>query len=151
MAGPVAGTGLSHIFLEHITWEVCKRLIQIPWFFFTQTGYRRDYQRDPSLGYSGRIDLMFPVNHNNARYHPKEWVLGVVVDGVAKVYPFVELGKTVGMIKDRVNGSSITIEFDPLGKSAAFFDSHHRPVPSVMAYWFAWYPFHPGTLIFKSQ
>ncbi len=94
---------------------------------------------------------MFPVKHSNALYHPKEWIVGVIVDGVAKAYPFVELGKTVGMIKDRVNDSSMTIKFDPQGKSAVIFDSHHKPIPSVMVYWFAWYAFHPDTLIFKPQ
>jgi len=64
----------------------------------------------------------------------KQWVVGVEVGGVAS---------------DRVSGSTIIIEFDSQARSAAVFNIQHRPIPSVMAYWFAWYAFHPDTLIFS--
>lgn len=37
--------------------------------------------------------LMFPVTKTRKRYHPKEQVLGVEINGYFKVYPFVELEK----------------------------------------------------------
>lgn len=151
VAGLLTGEGLSHIFLDHTTWEVWRKAHPETKVLSSETGYQRDYQRDPYLGYAGRMDLMFPVNHNNAEYHPKEWIVGVVVKGVAKAYPFAELGKTAGSIMDQVNGASITIKYDPQSKSALIFDSQKTPIPSVMAYWFAWYAFHPDTLIFKAQ
>jgi hypothetical protein len=33
---------------------------------------------------------MFPTRHTDRRYHPKEWVLGVEVEGAYKAYPFSE-------------------------------------------------------------
>jgi len=149
VAGPLTGAVLSHVFLEHTTWEAWRQDHPTTKVLSTQTGHRRDYSRDPYLGYAGRMDLMFPVNHENNLHHPKEWVVGVEVDGVAKAYPFVELDKTSGQIRDQVKGSTIFIEFDPQARSAVVFDRHHQPIPSVMAYWFAWYAFHSDTLIFQ--
>ena len=149
VAGPLTGAVLSHVFLEHTTWEAWRQAHPTTKVLSTQTGYHRDYSRDPYLGYAGRMDLMFPVSHENDLHHPKEWVVGVEVEGVAKAYPFLELDRTSGQIRDRVSGSTIIIEFDSQARSAVVFDIQHRPIPSVMAYWFAWYAFHPDTLIFS--
>lgn len=151
VAGPLTGETLSHVFLEHTTWEMWKKAHPDTKVLSPETGFQRDYQRDPYLGYAGRKDLMFPVHPTNAQYHPKEWIVGLVVEGVAKAYPFVELRKTSGPIQDQVNGSSLTIEFSPQGESAVIYDSGYQPLHSVMAYWFAWYAFHQDTLIFTIQ
>jgi hypothetical protein len=148
VSGPLTGTVLSHVFLEHTTWEAWRQAHPTTKVLSLHTGYHRDYHRDPYLGYAGRTDLMFPVNQENALHHPKEWIVGVEVDGVAKAYPFVELDKTSGQIRDRLNGSTIFIEFDSQARSAIVTDHEHQLIPSVMAYWFAWYAFHPNTLTF---
>jgi len=151
VAGPLTGEGLSHVFLEHTTWGAWRQAHPNTKVLSIQTGYHRNYDQDPYLGYAGRKDLMFPINHESHLYHPKEWVVGLEVDGVAKAYPFSELEKTSGLISDRVNGLTIIIEFDSQARSAVIFDRQHQPIPSVMAYWFAWYAFHPGTSTFKGS
>jgi hypothetical protein len=93
---------------------------------------------------------MFDTKHFDPRYHPKEWVLGVEVRGVFKAYSFAELKKVNGPLTDQINGQRVRIHFNPRAQSASVTDTEGRPVPSVMAFWFAWYAFHPDTQVFQA-
>ena len=91
---------------------------------------------------------MFDTTHFDPSYHPKEWVVGVEIDGVAKAYPFSELKKAGAPIGDQVGGRTITVRFNQKSRSASVIDVDGSPLPSVMAFWFAWYAFHPDTHVF---
>ena len=47
----------------------------------TETGFERDYARDPYAGYDRVQRLMFDVQHRDDRFPLKEWVLGLRIDG----------------------------------------------------------------------
>lgn len=149
IAGPLTGRKLRPVFLEHTTWGDWRIAHPATLVLSPNTGHRRDYDRDPYLGYAQRPDLMFDVTHSNRRYHPKEWVLGVTVDGVSKAYPFSELRKAGGPVSDRVSGRALRIRFDERHRTASVTDERGTPLPSVMAFWFAWYAFHPDTDVFS--
>ncbi len=151
IAGPLTGAKLTHIFLEHTTWDEWRRAHPNTAVLSTKTGYFRDYDRDPYLGYAQRAELMFDTTHFDPRYHPKEWVLGIEVKGVFKAYPFAELKKVKEPLSDQVNGQSVRIHFNPRAQSASVTDSDGRPLPSVMAFWFAWSAFHPDTQVYKAK
>jgi len=61
------------------------------------TGFNRNYQANPYDGYEKESSIMFPVRFRSEGYHPKEQVLGLVLDGKAKACPFVELAKDSGL------------------------------------------------------
>ena len=149
IAGPMTGAKLKHIFLEHTTWSEWRAAHPTTLVLSTNTGHLRNYGRDPYAGYARRRDLMFNVTHFDPTYHPKEWVLGLEVDGVFKAYPFVELQKLHKPLADRVNGQRVLIHFNPQALSALATDADGTPMPSVTAFWFAWYAFHPDTQVFK--
>ncbi len=148
IAGPMTGAKLKHVFLEHTTWGEWQRTHPHTLVLSDKTGYSRDYNRDPYLGYGQRADLMFPTKHSDSRFHPKEWVLGLEVHGVFKAYPFVELKKQKGPLLDHINGQRVRIHYNPDAQSASATDADGKPLPSVMAFWFAWYGFHPDTQVF---
>ena len=151
IAGPMTGAKLQHIFLEHTTWGEWRRMHPNTHVLSTKTGYFRDYNRDPYLGYGQRADLMFPTQNMDSQFHPKAWVVGLEVGGIAKAYPFAELQKGSGTVRDEVNGRSVIIRFNKRAQSASITDPAGQPIPSVMAYWFAWYAFHPDTLVFVAE
>lgn len=83
------------------------------------------------------------------RYHPKERVLGVTIDGVSKAYPFTELAKTGGTeIDDELEGRRLRIEFDIENKDGSVI-SEGVELVSINSFWFAWYAFHADTLVYK--
>jgi hypothetical protein len=54
----------------------------------TDTGHSRNYNQNPYGNYPTNSSIMFPVNFDDNRLHPKERVLGVIIDGEAKAYRF---------------------------------------------------------------
>lgn len=150
VAGPLTGSKLKPVFLEHTTWGEWRTQHPDTLVLSTETGYFRDYTLDPYLGYAQRADLMFDTTNVNHDYYPKEWVLGIEVNGAFKAYPFTELKKVKTPLTDRVNGRTIQVHFNPRARSASITDGDGKSLPSMMAFWFAWYAFHPHTQIFKA-
>jgi len=68
---------------------------------------------------------------------------------VAKAYPFSELKKAKNPLHDKVQGQRFTIQFQTDTQSALALNADGKRVPTVMAFWFAWYAFHPETKIFR--
>ncbi|CAE6732219.1 MULTISPECIES: DUF3179 domain-containing protein [Nitrospira] len=150
VAGPLTGERLTPMFLEHTTWAEWRAAHPATLVLSTETGSFRNYDHDPYLGYADRRDLMFDTTHFDPRYHPKERVVGVEINGVTKAYPFSELEKARPLISDQIGGRSITIRFNQESRSASVLDVDGTPIPSIMGFWFAWYAFHPDTQVFKS-
>jgi hypothetical protein len=142
VAGSLTGTKLTPIFLTHTSWGDWRADHPNTLVLSTRTGHTRDYDRDPYLGYAQRPDVMFSVSHVDRRYHPKEWVLGIEVKGVFKAYPLTELKKLDKPLLDRV------IRYNHRAQSASATTAAGKPRPSMMAFWFAWYAFHPETDVF---
>lgn len=151
VAGPLTGEKLMPIFLEHTTWTEWRAAHPATLVLSTKTGSFRNYDHDPYLGYADRRDLMFDITHFDPSYHPKEWVVGVEINGVTKAYPFSELKNARPPISDQVGGRSITIRFNQQSHSASVLDAGGTPIPSIMGFWFAWYAFHPDTLVFTAH
>lgn len=150
IAGPLAGRELTALPLTHTSWSGWLREHPDTVVLSTDTGYRRDYARQPYDGYETERGLYFPVANKSRRYHPKERVLGVEIGGAYKAYPFAELSRTDGEVADRIAGQPVTIRFDRLNQSARAFDAQGRQLPAMTGFWFAWYAFHPETEVFRA-
>jgi hypothetical protein len=111
------------------------------------TGFRRDYDRDPYGGYENSPSVWFHLKHRNSRFHPKEKVFVVVSGDATKAYPLSELKKVKTPFEDKVGNQSVVIEFRD-GSYVKVSDKSGVPVKSFVSYWFAWYTFKPDTLVF---
>lgn len=154
VAGPLKGCRLAPLPMAHTSWADWRQRHPDTTVLSTDTGHQRDYTRDPYAGYDRVQRLMFDVQHRDDRFPLKEWVLGLVVDGRAKAYPFSVLERAVGAdgeLRDRVAGRTLRIRFDRTHRSAQAYDADGTPLPSVMAYWFAWVAFHPRTEVLTSR
>ena len=75
-------------------------------------------------------------------YHPKEVVLGLEIKGKYKAYPFVELSKNgKEKFQDSFQNQKFTIHWDEKNRSAFIRDSKNKEIPSIQAFWFAWFTF----------
>jgi len=114
-----------------------------------QTSFSRNYSRSPYGNYDSNTSLYFPLSHQSRRYHPKEKVIGLLLNGVHKAYPFIELDKsTNSVIHDKIGGVDIEVHFNSQHRSGIIKLSSGKILPSLTSYWFAWYAFHPETEIF---
>jgi hypothetical protein len=154
VSGPMKGTGLTPVPLTHTTWAAWRARHPRTEVLSTGTGQARDYACDPYAGYDTVPRLMFEVQHRDDRLPLKEWVLGLRIGGQAKAYPFSVLARRVdaqGRLLDRVGDVPLEIRFDGKHRSAEAFDASGRPLPSVMAFWFAWYAFYPQTQVLQAR
>ncbi|PWQ96204.1 DUF3179 domain-containing protein [Leucothrix arctica] len=149
ISGPLKGQKLTMIESSQTRWS--KWLKQHPntKVLSTQTGYSRDYRSSPYGNYDNNTNLYFPVSRESRRYHPKERVLGITINGKTKAYPFKELAKLgTTQLKDTFQGQALTINFDVPNRDGNIRDAAGRPVELVNGFWFAWYAFHQQTAVF---
>lgn len=154
VTGPLKGTELVAVPLAHTSWAAWRARHPATEVLSTNTGFTRDYERDPYDGYDRIQRLMFDVQHRDTRLPLKEWVLGLRLGGVAKAYPFSVLDKRVdagGRLADRLGTQPIEIRYDRAHRSAEAFDAQGRPLAGVTAFWFAWVAFHPRTLVLADR
>ena len=153
VAGKLVGEKLKAFPVSHTTWRDWVKQHPGTQVLSTATGYSRDYSRNPYKGYEQSRQLYFGVNQRAPdTYHPKEQVIGLEIDGVYKAYPFAELERNnQSQFKDSINGVSITIDWDSENRSVELFDSSGKRIAGIQGFWFAWFAFHPDTLVFKAS
>lgn len=150
VSGPFKGEKLQSVAITHTTWMDWKKRHPETLVLSTDTGYTRDYRRNPYAGYESNEEVIFPVKFRAQGFHPKEQVIGLEVGGKFKAYPFAELAKTRGEINDKMNGLPVIVRFDAEHRTGAVFDDQGRELPTVIVFWFAWFGFHPDTEIFRA-
>jgi hypothetical protein len=151
VSGEFVGEKLKAIPISHTTWRDWLKQHPDTMVLSDKTGFSRDYSRNPYQGYEKSRTLYFQVNNKApATYHPKEEVIGVEFEGVFKAYPFVELDKQgLSKFEDTVKGIHITIVWDSVNRSVKLYDNNGDRIAGVQGFWFAWFAFHPDTLVFK--
>ena len=149
VSGPMKGANLTAIPITHTSWADWRKRHPDTLVLTEETGFKRDYTGNPYAGYEQREETIFPVRFRAKGYHPKEQVLGLLINGKAKAYPFVELAKASGEANDVIDGQSILVRYNETHQSAEAFDERGNPIAGVTLFWFAWYAFHPQTEIFR--
>lgn len=148
--GPQKGKKLKSIPLSHTSWQDWSIKHADSLVLSISTGYKRDYSQSPYGGYENSDQIFLSVSASDERFQKKEWVLGIKSGDTYKAYPFSELMETPSPIKDGISGYIIEIIFDKESNSAWAHDGQGKEIHTVMAYWFAWYTFHPHTKVFRA-
>lgn len=153
VAGPLVGRELTPLPLEHTTWEAW-RLAQPDTLVLSnaQGIYPpSSYERSVYPGYESSERVWFPVKIKSRALGQKDWVLGLRLDGQSKAYPYKELARADGPVRDTLAGKDILITYDPDAASARAADASGQPLPATALYWFAWYAFHPDTKVYQHR
>ncbi|MBN4079511.1 DUF3179 domain-containing protein [Beggiatoa alba] len=150
VAGPLKGQHLEQIPLEHTRWSDWRARYPHTRVLSQDTGHRRDYSRSPYAGYADSEQLMFEVSARDRRFHPKEWVIGITLNGVTKAYPFSRLPSGQHELHDQLGGQTIRLVFDAANRSGRIYAAD-KLLPSTTSYWFAWYAFHPDTQVYRAK
>jgi len=108
VVGTKTGTRLKRLPVLQTTWGEWRKAHPQTTVLSLNTGFRRDYDRDPYRGYEQKTGLFFPVEQEDARLHPKERVLGVILNGFTKAYPLKTL-RELQVLNDTLGGQSIVL------------------------------------------
>ena len=150
IAGARVGDRLEWLPVQHTTWEAWTTAHPTTDVVSMDTGYRRDYERDPYTDYAQSPRVMFPVHHQDTRLPSKAWVLGVLINGEAKAYPLDRLPNGE-VASDQLGDQELRIHYDATARSAWTTDPSGELIPSVQAYWFAWSAFYPETAVYAPR
>ncbi len=152
VSGHFVGTNLKHLPAEHTTWKAWRAKYPKTRVLSHETGYPRDYSRDPYADYANTRKLMFPVKNQDSRLGTKDWVVGIIIGDEARAYPFSELAKLAENqlpLKDSMNGKQLSVNYDHSNRSAQITDAAGAEIPSVQVFWFAWQAFYPETSLYR--
>jgi hypothetical protein len=150
VTGKKIGTDLVIVPSALATWKEWKDKYPNSLVLSRNTGFSRNYSRDPYGRYEESDLLMFPIKNRSTKFHPKEKVLVVIAGNVAKAYPFSELEKVNTPFEEKIGGQEVLIKYGD-GNYVTATDKSGRPIKSFVSYWFAWYTFRPDTLVFNSD
>jgi hypothetical protein len=149
ISGPLIGSKLSMIAADYTSWQDWRKQHPDGLVLDKNTGHARDYSRDPYAGYENVATLYFDVQNRDQRFHEKEPVVGLTIDGNAKVWPLSELKKVNKWpLQDSLGGTDLRINYRAQDKSVTIVDANGTRLPAVPAYWFAWVAFYPKTQVF---
>lgn len=146
--GSLTGLTLEPVSINTVRWGDWKTLYPDAEVLSRQTGYSRQYGRDPYGDYYTDSRLMFPVENRDDRLHTKEIIYGIELDGKYKAYP-EKVFQNQSAFKDEVAGISITIEHDGNGAVRFSRDDNGNEIVKERAFWFAWVAFYPETALFS--
>jgi len=152
ISGKLVGSELEIIPSSHTSWQAWQKKHPNTQVLSTDTGAGRNYNRSPYGDYDKGRETYFPIEFRSKKYHPKERVIGVTINGMHKVYPFAELAKLQSdSLQDEFSGQQLQLSFDAENRDGMIKDASGNIVPSINTFWFAWYAFHPDTKIFKAD
>ena len=149
ISGPRRGERLTALPAEHTTWEDWRQRHPTTRVLSTETGFDRDYNRDPYQGYAASDRLYFSVSNLDQRYHPKAQVIGLQLGDTARVWPYQELARSSLPLADSLGGKDLKVHYDPAASRAWITDARGNPLAATTGFWFAWMAFHPGSTVYQ--
>jgi hypothetical protein len=138
IVGPLTGQRLSILPAQMTTWGGWKESYPDTLALSENTGFERDYRRDPFTGYGEALNaggrFFFPVSEagRDPRLDPGEIVLGLEIGGDLRVYPLTLLGDAV--VKDTLGDTDVVVfsQADGPGGAAYFPEIESRELTFVL-------------------
>lgn len=150
VTGPMTDTPLKVLPSTLTTWEKWKKRFPTTEVLSTETGYTRNYNKDPYKDYYKRKKGLFSFFKPGPGEKEKELVAGVKIDGSVKAYPVSMLRKKE-KLNDRLGGMDITVTFDPKTDELVVLNKEGKEIPFMIVYWFVWKGIHPESKLFSLQ
>ena len=147
IVGELTGTRLKAVSIDTVVWRDWKKAHPESEVLSQNTGYTRAYGKDPYGNYYENTFVLFPVENEDDRIHPKTVIFGIEVKGEYKAYQEDDL-KEVKTIEDIVNGVNIKVERDDAGIVKITDLDTGNEIVKERDFWFAWYAFHPDTELY---
>lgn len=152
IVGEMAGTPLELLPHDNLLYEEWKQVHPNGEVLSRETGFIRNYNRDPYGGYYSNKSVYFPVDFSSEEFHPKEITFGIKIDDVFGAYTQSELLKSPDEFDDQLAGTALRISYDKHVGTIDIreADTGEEIVPTY-GFWFSWFSVHPETEIYRAQ
>ena len=147
IVGELTGMKLKPVSINTVLWSEWKINHPNSLVISQDTGFDRNYGKDPYGSYYQDSFIMFPTENQDNRIHPKTVIFGIEINETFKAYKEVDLIKN-SVIKDTVANQKIIIQRDVSGVVTFTNLETNQEIVKERGFWFSWYAFHPNTLLF---
>lgn len=115
----------------------------------TDTGFNRDYSRDPYTWVPETDGTLSDVPVLRDDLEVKAWVFGILINGKARAYP-LEVLQAQPSFSDRFEGVDLEVAYDADARELTLTRADTgEQIPAVQSFWFAWQGFYPETTVFQ--
>ncbi len=150
VTGPMTDTKLTRLPSTLTTWDKWRKKHPGTEVLTPDTGYVRDYSEDPYEGYYESRSGLFGFLKGGPGAEDKELVVGVSVGNTTKAYKLEEL-RSSGQIKDKVDSTEITLNFDEKTDEINIKDQSGNSLDHMILYWFVWKELYPDSGIYRTE
>jgi hypothetical protein len=152
VTGEQVGQPLTILPSRILTWGAWRKKFPGSEVLSTDTGFSRNYERNPYAGYESNQEIWFGVPLTRDEFKNKDLVLGVLIGEQAKAYaiPTLEDAKGLGPFHDVIGGVPIRFSYDRESREATMDHAETgEPISFIQSFWFAWQAFYPETEIWQ--
>jgi thiol-disulfide isomerase/thioredoxin len=121
VVGNLTPARLTRLPLDTVTWKEWREAHPATKVLSRDTGFPRDYDRDPYADYARTSDLWFPIQYEDDRLPPKEIVFGLSLGTKGKAYREADL-RNLTVINDEFAGLPVAVWRDPASGVTRAFD-----------------------------
>jgi hypothetical protein len=151
VTGPMTGTRLTIIPSTVTTWEKWQKRHPSTLVLSLDTGYDRDYTRDPYASYyRNRGSLFSRLFGGGGSPGDKDLVAGIEIDGAFKAYT-IETIRNSKRIEDTLGGRTIVLTWSNQDDSVSVITADGDRVEHLVSYWFVWKDIHPDTAVYTGE
>ena len=150
VTGPMTDTKLSQRPSTLTTWGKWRKKYPETDVLTPATGHVRDYSKDPYEDYYESRSGMFGFLKGGPGAEDKELVVGINVANIAKAYKLEEI-QSAGQIKDKIDETEITLEFDAETDKLTVKDQTGNTLDQIILYWFVWKAIHPEAEVYTNK
>ena len=148
IVGELTGTKLTPLSIDTVVWRDWKTSHPDSEVLSQNTGFNRNYGRDPYGSYYEDSFLIFPVENEDNRIHAKTVIFGIEIDGKYKAYKEEDLIQS-HVIKDNLGNTNIELKRSDDGIIKITNLDSGEEIIKERDFWFAWYAFHPDTKLYE--
>lgn len=111
--GELAGQQAENLQVIETSWKTWREMFASTKVLSPKTGFNRNYTNYPYGDYKTNTnELVFAILPDDKRVPRKERVLGIIINGDAKIYRFSSLTKNEGLIEDNFQNEMLVIAGD---------------------------------------
>jgi hypothetical protein len=147
VAGPMTGTKLEKLASTITSWEKWRKRFPHTKVLSLNTGYTRDYSKDPYADYYKTKKGFFSFLKPGPGAEEKELVIGVEIAGRAKAY-LLETLRAKKEIRDEIEDRTIVLSYEAETETVTVRDGKGDIVEFISTYWMVWEGIYPETAVY---
>jgi hypothetical protein len=150
VTGPMTGAKLKRLPSTVTSWKKWRIKHPQTEVLSLQTGFLRDYNRDPYEEYYESKKGLFSFLRPGPGAKEKELIIGVEIDGTAHAYRLAML-RDRHEIQDKINGRTLSIRFNKETDTVIVQDEKGATIDHISTYWMVWKGIYPGTKLYNEE